>query len=66
MSAKIVAIVDGQRCEHELYDAEPSLDLLKILYPAARIILHDLKRDQWIVVTGDCLASFPTFGSWPR
>lgn len=66
MSVRILCIIDGVRGEHEIWDAAPSLDLLKILYPAARIILHDLKRDQWIVVTGDSLASPPAFGSWPR
>jgi hypothetical protein len=59
---RLIVVEDGIRTEPQLFDAEPSLDVLKVLYPAARIILQDLKRDQWIVVLGD----EPKFGSWPR
>jgi hypothetical protein len=59
---RLIVVEDGIRTEPQLFDAEPSLDLLKVLYPAARIILHDLNRDQWIVQIGE----HPKFGRWPR
>lgn len=59
---RLIVVEDGVRTEPQLFDAEPSLDVLKLIYPAARIILNDLKHDQWIVVIGD----EPKFGNWPR
>jgi len=50
MSATIKVIVNGHPGELVIWDAEPSVDILKIIYPDARIIAHDVTRDQWIVV----------------
>lgn len=53
----LTVIVDGKRIVHEDVDVFPknviSADVIKLLYPAAKIIVHDLKRDQWIVTTGE-------------
>ncbi len=55
MSDRVIVVENGDRYEPELFDVEPTLDELKFIYPAARIIVHDLKRSQWIVVIGESL-----------
>ena len=44
---------DGDVGTVELFDAEPSFDILKLAYPDARVIFHDFKSDRWTVQLGE-------------